>query len=170
MNPKIDLSSLSISKSRNELDSFVKYDIEVNLEEIASAENKAVIRYILTLLSNPKGIRINVEGEASIQGSESEIAHFLEQDENRVPRILHSIYQELFPLFYVNSKSIGIPCPAYKLSQISSSTAAASPRPAETAPIPFETIGTQQVDSELSLESLVEPDEIIHAPPSRQRT
>ena len=117
MNPKIEINSLSINRSKNEIDSFFKYDIQASLEEIESSDMETKIKYEFMLLSNPKNIRINIEGLVLIQGNESEISYFLEQDENRFPRIVHTIYQELFPLLYINSKSLQIPCPAYKLSQ-----------------------------------------------------
>lgn len=119
MNPKVEIQSLSISKSRNEQTAFNKYDIEASLEEVGSTDREASVKYTFILLSNPKNIRISVEGQTSITGTQSEISHYLSQDENNIPRIASTIYQDLFPLFYVISKSMQIPCPAFKLSSIS---------------------------------------------------
>ena len=119
MNPKVEIQSLSIAKSRNEQTAFNKYDIEASLEELGSTDTETRVRYVFILLSNPKNIRISVEGQVSIAGTQSEISHYLSQDENSIPRIASTIYQDLFPLFYVISKSVQIPCPAFKLSSIS---------------------------------------------------
>ena len=119
MNPKIEIHSISISKSKSELTVFNKYDIEAALEEVGNTDTEAKVKYTLILLSNPKHVRISVEGVSTITGNQSEISHYLNQDENKIPRIASTIYQELFPLFYVISKSMQIPCPAFKLSQIS---------------------------------------------------
>ena len=118
MNPQVMVNNLTISKSTNPHDPFVKYDIEAQLEEVENTDEETKVKYEFTLLSNPKNIRINIDGLATIHGNQSEISQFLEQDKNNVPRILHIIYQELFPLFYTNSLAVQIPCPAYKLSQI----------------------------------------------------
>lgn len=120
MNPEIRVNTISISKLGNTNESFNKYDIEVSLEEIENTETETKIKYEITLLSNPKNIRISLDGVSFIRGSSSEMSQFLEQDENHIPRILHSIYQELFPLLYTNSLAMQIPCPSYKLAQISS--------------------------------------------------
>lgn len=120
MNPEIRISTISISKLGNTNESFNKYDIEVNLEEVENTETETKVKYEFTLLSNPKNTRISVEGLALIHGNSSDVSQYLEQDKNHIPRILHSIYQELFPLLYTNSLAMQIPCPAYKLAQISS--------------------------------------------------
>lgn len=120
MNTQVTVNNMTISKSKNPHEPFVKYDIEAQLEEIENTDEETKVKYEFTLLSNPKNIRINIDGLAMIHGNQSEISQFLEQDKNNIPRILHIIYQELFPLFYTNSLAMHIPCPAYKLSQIES--------------------------------------------------
>jgi hypothetical protein len=119
MNPEIRINTINISKIGN-TEYFLKYDMEVALEEIENTDSKTKVKYEFTLLSNPKNTRINVEGTALIHGNQSEVLRFLEQDKNHIPRILHSIYQEIFPLLYTNSLAMQIPCPSYKLAQISS--------------------------------------------------
>ena len=137
MNPEIRINTMSISKLGNNCDSFNKYDIEAALEEIENTETETKVKYEFTLLSNPKNTRINVDGVAIMRGTKSEMSQFLEQDTNHIPRILYSIYQELFPLLYTNSLAMQIPCPSYKLAQISS--------PAQTTETPL----TQEATSEL---------------------
>ena len=144
MNPKVEIHSLSIAKSKSEQTAFSKYDIEASLEEVGSTDTQTKIKYTLVLLSNPKNTRISVEGQATIFGNQSETSHYLNQDENNIPRIASIIYQELFPLFYVISKSVEIPCPAFKLSHISApSQSEASPQSTQIA----DTLQAQSISS-----------------------
>ncbi len=144
MNPKVEIHLLSIAKSKSEQTAFKKYDIEASLEEIGSTDTQTKVKYALTLLSNPKNTRISVEGQATIFGNQSETSYYLNQDENNIPRIASIIYQELFPLFYVISKSMEIPCPAFKLSHISEpSQSDANPQSAQIA----DTLQTQPITS-----------------------
>src|SRR5574341_2242441 len=122
MSIEIGINNISINKFGNNQESFLKYDIEASLEEIENADKETKVKYEFILLSNPKNTRINVEGMAILHGNQNEVSQFLEQDKNHIPRILYSIYQELFPLLYTNSLAMQIPCPSYKLVQISSST------------------------------------------------
>ncbi|MEX0764673.1 MAG: hypothetical protein WEC35_04660 [Nitrosopumilaceae archaeon] len=149
MNPKVEIHSLSIAKSKSEQTVFNKYDIEAALEEVGSTDTETKVKYTFILLSNPKHTRISVEGSSSITGGQSEIAHYLSQDENNIPRIASTIYQELFPLFYVISKSMQIPCPAFKLSHISApSQSEASTQSAQVA----DTISPQSAENKASVE------------------
>jgi hypothetical protein len=119
MTPKVELTSLSISKLRNDQNSFVKYDIEAALDEVENTETDVKLKYKFVLLSNPTNTKISVEGIATIFSNQSELPKYLGLDEKKIPHIVNIIYQEIFPLFYVVSKSMQIPCPAYKLSEVS---------------------------------------------------
>ena len=141
MNPKVEIHSLSIAKSKGEQTVFNKYDIEASLEEVGTTETETKVKYTFVLLSNPKSTRISVEGITSITGNSAEISTSLSQDENNIPRIANTIYQELFSLFYVISKSMQIPCPAFKLSHIS------APSKSEVASPPAEATETLVTDS-----------------------
>ncbi|HEV2193478.1 MAG TPA: hypothetical protein VGR54_07680 [Nitrosopumilaceae archaeon] len=131
MNPKVEINSLSINKLKNEQNSFVKYDIEASLDEVENMETKVVLKYKFVLLSNPTNIKISVDGFTTIFGNETEISKHLSPDEKNIPSVVNTIYQEVFPLFYIVSKSMQIPCPAYRLSEISSSRK----NEAEAAPV-----------------------------------
>ena len=119
MHPKIELTSLAISKLRNDQNSFVKYDIEAALDELENTETEVKLKYKFVLLSNPTNTKISVEGIAIIFTNQSELPKYLGLDEKKIPHIVNIIYQEIFPLFYIISKSMQIPCPAYKLSEVS---------------------------------------------------
>ena len=118
MNPKIEINSLSFSKLKNE-PGFVKYNIEASLDETENRDSEVVLRYKLVLLSNPTNAKIAVEGLATLYGDQTEISKQLSPDEKNIPVILNLIYQEIFPLFFIMTKSMHIPCPAYRLSQMS---------------------------------------------------
>ncbi len=157
MNPKVEIHSLSIAKSKSEQTVFNKYDIEAVLEEVGSTDTETKVKYTFILLSNPKHTRISVEGSSSITGGQSEIAHYLSQDENNIPHIASTIYQELFPLFYVISKSMQIPCPAFKLSHISApSQSEVSTQSAQVADM----LPSQPVMNKADVESSVYPEQI----------
>ena len=118
MNLKIEINSISFSKLKNE-SGFVKYNIEASLEEVENRDSEVLLKYRLVLLSNPTNAKIMVEGMATLYGDQTEISKQLGPDEKNIPIVLNLIYQEIFPLFFIMSKSMQIPCPAYRLSQMS---------------------------------------------------
>jgi hypothetical protein len=119
MNTKVEVTTLAISKLKNEQSHFVKYDIEAALDEVENTDTEVKLKYKFVLLSNPTNTKINVEGFAIIYTDQSELSKYLGLDEKKIPNIVNIIYQEIFPLFYILSKSMQIPCPAYKLSEVS---------------------------------------------------
>ena len=121
MNPKIEINSISITKLNNDQSNFIKYNIEASFDELENTETEVKIKYKFVLLSNPTNTKIITDGITTIYGDQTEVSKFLAPDEKNIPRVVNNIYQEIFPLFYVISKSMQIPCPAYKLSQISTS-------------------------------------------------
>jgi hypothetical protein len=120
MIPKIEISTLSINRLKNSHDDFVKYQIDVSLDEVENSESEIKLKYKFVLLSNPNNTKISVEGLVSIPGNEIETSKQLEPDERNTPMIVNTVYQEIFPLIYIISKTMQIPCPAHKLSQLSS--------------------------------------------------
>ncbi len=118
MNLKIEINAISFSKLKNE-QGFVKYNIEASLDEIKNIDSEVVLKYRLVLLSNPTNAKIAVEGMATLYGDQNEISKQLSPDEKNIPVVLNLIYQDIFPLFFIMSKSMQIPCPAYRLSQMS---------------------------------------------------
>ena len=143
MNPKVEISSLFVSKSKSDF-TFQKYNIDVSIDEVENNETGIKIKYKFLLLSTPTNSKITVEGLASIIGNESEVTKYLEPDEKNIPNIVNTIYQELFPLFCIVTKSVEIPCPAYKISQIS-----------ESAPTPIKS--STQAPAELPVAPKEEP-------------
>lgn len=115
MKSNVDINSLSISKSNSLMDSFEKYEIQANIDEIENLEHNSTFKYTFTILSQPKNIRISVDGITRIFGKIEEREMILEKNEEDIPKILPMVYQELFPLFFTLSKSTNIPCPPYQI-------------------------------------------------------
>jgi len=122
MQPKIELDSLAVSKSEDDLSSFIKYDVDAALDEVTVTEKLSKLKFSFSILSDPKNIRLVVEGFATIEGSESERGKILENDENAIPKILNLIYQDLFANLFMLSKSVQIPCPPHVLGKITKSS------------------------------------------------
>jgi len=120
LSPEIEINTLSINKLKNETADFEKYDIDVALDEVGNNEGSIKLKFKFTLLSNPTNIKISVDGFVSIHGNETEVSKHLQPDQKNVPAIVNNIYQEIFPLVYLITKTMRIPSPAYRLSEISS--------------------------------------------------
>ena len=134
---KIEISSLSVNRLKNNHDDFVKYDIDVSLDEVENNESGIKLKYKIILLSNPTNTKFTAEGLALLFGNETEVSKQLEPDQKNIPVIVNVIYQDIFPLVYIVCKSMQIPVPAYKLSQIASA-AQTSPVQQQTPPPPIE--------------------------------
>ena len=138
---EIEVSNLMFNKTSNEEIKFKKYDINVDLEEEFSNDEKTVLKYSLDLTSNPKNAVINISGNTILSGEQSEIEEFLKQEEEKTPEVVSLIYQELFPLMYIISKNMKIPSPAHTISQnnvkdeqLTEKVETQNKKPAETEP------------------------------------
>lgn len=116
MNHEVDVSNLMFNKTA-EKSNFKKYDINVDLEEESSDDQKTILKYSLDLTSNPKNSVINISGNTVLSGEKSEVEDFLKQENGNTPEVVSLIYQELFPLMYIISKNMKIPSPSHTLSQ-----------------------------------------------------
>jgi len=114
---EIEVSNLMFKKISDEQINFKKYDINVELEEESSNDQKTVLKYSFDLTSNPKNSVINISGSTILSGEQSEIEDTLKQEDKKTPEVVSIIYQELFPLMYIISKNMKIPSPAHTISQ-----------------------------------------------------
>ena len=112
---EIELNSISMSKNDPKIKKLDKYDVEANIEEVENTEEVSVYKYGFTALSNPKNVRLSIEGIARIFGDSIERNEILEKDENDVPKILTMIYHELFPTFFLLSKTLNVSCPPHQI-------------------------------------------------------
>jgi hypothetical protein len=94
---------------------FHKYDVEASIDEVENAETHSTFKYGFTILSNPKNVRLSIDGVTKITGDSKERDDILAKDENDVPKILSVIYQELFPTFFLLSKSLNVSCPPIQI-------------------------------------------------------
>lgn len=94
---------------------FHKYDVEASIDEVENAETHSTFKYGFTILSNPKNVRLSIDGITKITGDSKERDDILAKDENDVPKILSVIYQELFPTFFLLSKSLNVSCPPIQI-------------------------------------------------------
>jgi len=114
---EIEVSNLMFNKTSDEQKKFKKYDINVELEEESSDDQKTVLKYSFDLTSNPKNSVINISGNTTLNGEKSEIEELLKQEDEKTPEVVSLIYQELFPLMYIITKDMKIPSPAHTISQ-----------------------------------------------------
>ena len=112
---QIELNSISMSKNDPKITKLDKYDVEANIDEVENTDELSVYKYGFTALSNPKNVRLSIEGIARIFGDTMERNEILEKDENDVPKILTMIYQELFPTFFLLSKTMNVSCPPHQI-------------------------------------------------------
>ena len=150
MKAQIELSSIAMSKNDPKITKLDKYDVEANIEEVDNSEDQSVFKYGFTALSNPKNVRLAIEGIARIQGDSEERNEILNKDENDVPKILTMIYHELFPTFFLLSKSLNVSCPPHTIGSMGLAEETQTEEPLEA---PKE---TAEETTELS-EDLVEP-------------
>ena len=114
----MDLNSISMSKNEPTATIINKYDVEAAIDEIENAEAESVFKYDFTVLSDPKNVRLSIDGIARIHGDSIERDELLSKDENEVPKILTKIYQELFPTFFLLSKTLNVSCPPHTIGKM----------------------------------------------------
>ena len=117
MNHEVEVSNLMFNKTSEEQKDFKKYDINVDLEEESSNEEKTILKFSLDLTSNPKNSVINISGNTILSGEQEEIEDFLKQENEKTPEVVSIIYEELFPLMYIITKNMKIPSPSHTISQ-----------------------------------------------------
>ena len=123
MKTEIELNDISMSKNDPNLKSLEKYDVEANIEEVDNTNERSVFKYGFTAMSTPRNVRLSIQGVAKIIGDSMERDEILNKDENDVPKILTLIYQELFPTFFLLSKTLNVSCPPHTIGSMGDSLA-----------------------------------------------
>ena len=163
MKTEIDLNDISMSKNDPNLRSLEKYDVEANIEEVDNTNERSVFKYGFTALSTPRNVRLSIQGIARIFGDGVERDEILNKDENDVPKILTLIYQELFPTFFLLSKTLNVSCPPHTIGsmgnglseeEIPESNSESIEEVTETTEIPEETTDSEAPSEE---EPIVQP-------------
>jgi len=114
----VDLNAISMSKNESTATTIAKYDVEAAIDEIQNTDEESVFKYDFTILSDPKNVRLSIDGIARIHGDSIERDEILAKDENEIPKILTSIYQELFPTFFLLSKTLNVSCPPHNIGKM----------------------------------------------------
>ncbi len=114
-----------MSKNDQKNTVFHKYDVEASIDEIENTETDSTFKYGFTILSNPKNVRLSIEGMTKIIGDSKERDNILAKDEKDIPKILSIIYQELFPTFFLLSKSLNVSCPPIQIGGMGASSISA---------------------------------------------
>jgi hypothetical protein len=107
-----------MSKNEPTVTTITKYDVEAAIDEIENAEESSVFKYDFTVLSDPKNVRLSIDGIVRIHGDSTERDELLSKEENEVPKILTMIYQELFPTFFLLSKTLNVSCPPHTIGKM----------------------------------------------------
>jgi len=107
-----------MSKNEPKATTITKYDVEAAIDEIENTDEESVFKYDFTILSDPKNVRLSINGIARIHGDSIARDEILTKDENDVPKILTVIYQELFPTFFLLSKTLNVSCPPHNIGKM----------------------------------------------------
>jgi len=150
---QIELNSISMSKNDPKITKLDKYDVEANIDEVENTDEESVYKYGFTALSNPKNVRLSIEGIARILGDPIERNEILEKDENDVPKILSMIYQELFPTFFLLSKTLNVSCPPHQIGAMGESLQKDVEASDEEVEVPEETVEVPEETVEVSDEN-----------------
>ncbi len=149
LNIQVNLNSISMSKNDPKNTVFHKYDVEASIDEIENTESHSTFKYGFTILSNPKNVHLSIEGITKIMGDSKECDDILTKDENGVPRILSVIYQELFPTFFLLSKSLNVSCPPIQIGGLGAGSISSANNEIENVAIVQENTSTPVVSQEL---------------------
>ena len=145
-----------MSKNESTATTIAKYDVEAAIDEIQNTDEESVFKYDFTILSDPKNVRLSIDGIARIHGDSIERDEILTKDENEIPKILTTIYQELFPTFFLLSKTLNVSCPPHNIGKMGET-------PSQETP---ESEIKQDTDNEI-VENIVDSDSESETKPER---
>lgn len=148
MEAQIELNSIAMSKNDPKITKLEKYDVEANIEEVNNDEGQSIFKYGFTALSIPKNVRLAIEGIARISGDTAERNEILTKDENDIPKILTMIYQELFPTFFLLSKTLNVSSPPHQIGEMGEGLQEDSELSEENNTVESETVEALPVESE----------------------
>lgn len=113
----LSIESFNVNNTAKGNSDFKKYDIDVELNELSNNDNTCMLKYGFTFSSSPKGIRLNIEGIITLNGNSTEFDKIYEKDIQNIPHILRQSYHELYPVLFMITKSMNVPCPPYEISK-----------------------------------------------------
>ncbi len=113
----LSIESFNVNNTIKGNSDFKKYDIDVELNELSNNDNTCMLKYGFTFSSSPKGIKLNIEGLITLNGNSTEFDKIYEKDVQNIPHILRQSYHELYPVLFMITKSMNVPCPPYEISK-----------------------------------------------------
>jgi len=94
----------------------VKFNISANLEEVERGANKVFLKYVFTIVTDPRAVKYQIDGKTEIEGQLEHIKKALTpHPSTKVPMVLYDIYQQIYASIFVLSKTIDAPCPSPEL-------------------------------------------------------
>ena len=90
----------------------VQFDVKAKLEEKERKTNQVTIVFTIVIGTKPSLVKYAAKGTAIIQGRNEQIEKMLEiKEEEKIPPILHVVYQHVFTAIYLISTITGTPHP-----------------------------------------------------------
>lgn len=90
----------------------VVFDVDVKMDEESKTNEELMISFLITINTKPSLVQFEVGGTAVLTGGKAAFDYALEVDEeSRVPRVLHTVYQRIFTPLFVLSNMLEAPYP-----------------------------------------------------------
>lgn len=135
----LNLQASKLDQNAN-LNTQVKFNINVKLEEMDRRSDMALLKFGFAIVTEPRVVKFQVEGNVTLEGHIDNIAKVLEPNHTtKVPQILYDVYQHVYATMYVLAKAIDAPCPSPGL--LSSSP-----------PSPTSQVGTAELEAKPQIE------------------
>ena len=91
----------------------VIFDFGANLEEADRSNESVTLNFRMTMDTEPSIAKFVIEGNATINGEESEIEKLLSADpETNVPYVFTRIYQTVYSVIFMLAGTIDVPYPS----------------------------------------------------------
>jgi len=88
------------------------FDVNAKLEEKERKSGRLVVSFVLTVGTKPSVVKFEVEGVATLSGSNPAIEKLLEVDpETKIPLLLHRVYQRVFATTFLLATLLDTPYP-----------------------------------------------------------
>lgn len=88
------------------------FDVNAKLEEKERKSGRLVVGFVLTVGTKPSVVKFEVEGVATLSGSNPAIEKLLEVDpKTKIPLLLHRVYQRVFTTTFLLATVLDTPYP-----------------------------------------------------------
>ena len=88
------------------------FDVNAKLEEKERKSGRLVVSFVLTVGTKPSVVKFEVEGVATLSGSNPAIEKLLEVDpKTKIPLLLHRVYQRVFTTTFLLATVLDTPYP-----------------------------------------------------------